>query len=40
MGCPVSSMERNLPTTTGEVRDTALSTGLGRSPGVGNGNPL
>ena len=40
MGSPVGPMERNLPATTGEVRDAALSPGLGRSPGVGNGNPL
>ena len=40
MGSPVGPMERNLPATAGEVRDAALSPGLGRSPGVGNGNPL
>ena len=33
---------KNLPTNAnaGDVRDTGLIPGLGRSPGEGNGNPL
>ena len=33
-------MVKNLPATAGEVRDLSLVPGSGRSPGVGNGNPL
>ena len=33
-------MVKNLPTTAGEAGDTGLIPGLGRFPGVGNGNPL
>ena len=31
---------KNPPAKTGDPRDTGLIPGLGRSPGVGNGNPL
>ena len=31
---------KNLPTSAGDARDTGLILGLGRSHGVGNGNPL
>ena len=31
---------KNLPATTGDVRDASLIPGLGRSPGGGHGNPL
>ena len=31
---------KNLPANAGDVRDRSLNTGLGRSPGVGHGNPL
>ena len=31
---------KNLPATAGDVRDTNLIPGLGRSPGGGHGNPL
>ena len=31
---------KNLPTTAGDIRDMSSIPGLGRSPGVGNGNPL
>ena len=31
---------KNLPANAGEVRDLSLIPGSGRSPGVGNGNPL
>ena len=33
-------MVRNLPADTGDMGDTGLIPGLGRSPGEGNGNPL
>ena len=33
-------MVKNLPANTGDARDAGLIPGLGRSPGVGNGNPL
>ena len=31
---------KNPPTNAGDTRDVGLITGLGRSPGVGNGNLL
>ena len=31
---------KNLPTNEGDARDVGLIPELGRSPGVGNGNPL
>ena len=34
------AMVKNLPANVGAARDTGLITGLGRSPGEGNGNPL
>ena len=33
-------MVKNLPTSVGDVRDTGLIPGLGKSPGEGHGNPL
>ena len=33
-------MVKNPPTNPGDIRDTSLIPGLGRSPGVENGNPL
>ena len=33
-------MVRNPPANAGATRDLGLITGLGRSPGIGNGNPL
>ena len=33
-------MVKNLPANAGETRDVGLIPGLGRSPRVGNGNPL
>ena len=33
-------MVKNLPDNAGEARDEGLIPGSGRSPGVGNGNPL
>ena len=34
------SMVKNLPANPGNVRDAGSIPGLGRSPGVGNGDPL
>ena len=31
---------KNSPADVGDIRDTGLIFGLGRSPGEGNGNPL
>ena len=31
---------KNLPAIAGDTRDTGSISGSGRSPGVGNGNPL
>ena len=33
-------MVRNQPANAGDIRDTDLIPGLGRSPGKGTGNPL
>ena len=33
-------MVKNLPANTGDVGDADSVSGLGRSPGGGNGNPL
>ena len=33
-------MVKNLPANAGDVRDAGLIFGLGRSPGVGNGNSV
>ena len=33
-------MVKNLPTNAGDAGDTGLIPGSGRSPGIGNGNPL
>ena len=33
-------MVKNLPANAGGTRDTCLIPGLGRSPGIGNGNML
>ena len=33
-------VKKNLPANAGIARDADLIPGLGRSPGVGNGNPL
>ena len=35
-----STVVKNLPASSGDVRDVGLIPGSGRSPGVGNGNPL
>ena len=33
-------MVKNTPANAGDVRDSGLISGLGRSPGGGHGNPL
>ena len=33
-------MVKNLPANAGDLRDAGSNPGLGRSPGVGNDNPL
>ena len=33
-------MAKNLPANTGDIGEVGSTPGLGRSPGVGNGNPL
>ena len=40
MGFPGGAMVRNPLANTGNTRDVDLIPGLGRFPGVGNGNPL
>ena len=37
---PDGTAVKNPPANAGDARDTGLISGLGRSPGVGNGNPL
>ena len=39
-GFPGSSVVKNPPTNAGDFRDAGSVSGLGRSPGEGNGNPL
>ena len=40
MGLQVAQVVKNLPASVGDVRDTGLIPGLGRSPGGRHGNPL
>ena len=40
MGFPGGSVVKNPPVSAGDTGDSGLIPGLGRSPGVGNGNPL
>ena len=40
MGCPGGSVVKNLPANAGATRDMGSIPGLGRCPGVGNGNPF
>ena len=35
-----STVVKNLPANSGDVRDVGLITGSGRSPGIGNGSLL
>jgi len=36
----VAQWEKNLPANAGDARDEGSISGLGRSPGIANGNPL
>ena len=40
MGFPSGSVPKSLPANAGDARDMVSIPGSGRSPGVGNGNPL
>ena len=40
LGFSGDTVVKNLPANTGDIGDTGLVPGLGRSPGVGNGNAL
>ena len=40
LGFPSDAVVKNLPTNAGDARDEGSIPGLGRSTGVGNGNPL
>ena len=40
MGFPGGTVIRNLPAKAGDTRDVCSIPGSGRSPGIGNGNPL
>ena len=40
LGFPCGSMVKNLPDKEGDAGDAGSIPGLGRSPGVGNGNSL
>ena len=40
MDFPGAAIIKNLPANAGDARDTGSIAGLGRSPGIGIGNPL
>ena len=40
LGFPGGTVVMNPPASAGDARDVGLISGLGKSPGVGNGNPL
>ena len=40
LGFSGSTNGKNLPANAGEIKDAGSITGLGRSPGGGNGNPF
>ena len=40
MGFPGGAVAENLPVNAGDARDSGSIPGSGRSPGVGNDNPL
>ena len=40
MGFPGGAGVKNSPANAGDIRDTDLIPGLGRTPGGGHGNPL
>ena len=39
-GVPGGTTDKDLPANAGDIRDTGLIPGSGRSPAGGNGNPL
>ena len=39
-GFPGGTVVKNLPANTGDAKNVGSIPGSGRSPGVGNGNPL
>jgi len=39
-GFPGGTNDKDLPANAGDIRDTGLIPGSGRSPAGGNGNPL
>ena len=40
MGLPGDSEVKNSPANAGDIRETGSTSGSGRSPGGGHGNPL
>ena len=40
LGFPCGVVVKDLPANAGDARGAGLILGLGRSPGVGNGNPV
>ena len=40
MGFPGGSVVKNPPASAGDIGDSGLIPGWGRSPGLGNGNPF
>ena len=40
MAFPGGAVVKNPPANAGDARDAGFIPGMGRSPGVGNGNPL
>ena len=40
MGFPAGTVVKNLPANAGDTGDVSSIPGSGRSPGLGNGNPL
>ena len=40
VGCPGGAVVKNLPANAGDAKDSGLIPESGRSPGVGNSNPL
>ena len=38
--CQLALVVKNLPVSAGDIRDSGLIPGSGRSPGEGHGNPL
>jgi len=40
LGFPCGAVVKNLPASTGDEKDSDSVSGLGRSPGAGNGSPF